>query len=232
MTCARFETKSCPSTGRPASLSFLTSLRKGRRIKHHAVADDALALRPQHAAGDQLQHELFAVDDDGVPGVVAAGVARDHVELLREDVDDLALALIAPLGTKNDGGLALQRALLIALLLTHVAPEKLGGWECAKRKARAHASFYTVSRGKPMSVPFSQMRALEGQRVRMNFEDGASLEAILLSATEDLDGSQHLIYDPLDSDPTANRTALDSSYYAEGESLVSLEPANVSDPHA
>ncbi len=60
ITCARFETNSCPSTGSPASLSFFTSLRNAIGIQHHAVADHALALRPQHAARDQLQHKLLA----------------------------------------------------------------------------------------------------------------------------------------------------------------------------
>jgi hypothetical protein len=43
------------------------------------------------------------VDDNGVAGVVAARIARHNVELLGEDIDDLALALIAPLGSKDDG---------------------------------------------------------------------------------------------------------------------------------
>ena len=39
-----------------------------------------LQLRPQHAARNQLQHELLARDDDRVSGIVAAGIARHHVE--------------------------------------------------------------------------------------------------------------------------------------------------------
>ena len=77
---------------------------EGHGIEHDAVPDHALAAGAEYAAGDQLQHELLAVDDDGVPGVVPAGVAGDEVELLGENVDDLALAFVAPLGAEDDGG--------------------------------------------------------------------------------------------------------------------------------
>src|SRR6185437_9854442 len=50
-------------------------LEKGDGVEHHAIADYASAAEAQHAAGNQLQHEFLAVDDDGVAGVVAAGVA-------------------------------------------------------------------------------------------------------------------------------------------------------------
>ena len=50
------------------------------------------------------------MDDDRVAGVVATGEAGDDVEFFAEDVDDLALAFIAPLGPKNDGGRAAKRA--------------------------------------------------------------------------------------------------------------------------
>ena len=82
-------------------LQLLHLAQERHRVQHHAVADHALALRPQHAAGNQLQHKLLAGDDDGVPGVVPARVARHHGELLAQHIDDLALALIAPLGAKD-----------------------------------------------------------------------------------------------------------------------------------
>ncbi len=71
---------------------------EGGGVEDDAVADDAFAIRTKDAAGDELQDELLAVDDDGVAGVVAAGVTGDDGELFGEDVDDLALAFIAPLG--------------------------------------------------------------------------------------------------------------------------------------
>ena len=49
-----------------------------------------------------MELELLAVADDRVAGVVAALEADDHVGLLGEQVGDLALALIAPLGADYD----------------------------------------------------------------------------------------------------------------------------------
>ena len=40
---------------------------------------------------------FVAVDVDGVTGVVAALIARDDVEARRQQIDDLALAFVAPL---------------------------------------------------------------------------------------------------------------------------------------
>ncbi len=62
--------------------------------------------RPQHSARNQLQHELLAIDDDRVAGIVAAGIAGHNGEVLRQNVDDLAFALVAPLGADNYRGLA------------------------------------------------------------------------------------------------------------------------------
>ena len=70
-------------------------------IEHHAVADDAFAARAKHAAGNELQDELVLANDDGVPGIVPAGVARHGGEPLAEHVYDLSLALVAPLGAQH-----------------------------------------------------------------------------------------------------------------------------------
>ena len=44
---------------------------------------------------------MRAVDVDGVAGVVAALIARDDREVRRQQVDDLALAFVAPLGAQH-----------------------------------------------------------------------------------------------------------------------------------
>lgn len=66
----------------------------------------------------------------------------------------------------------------------------------------------------------------------MKFDDDHEVIARLLSATEDIDGSHHLIYDQVGgdnvewaNDPREMATAKDSTVYAEGESLVSIEDA-------
>ena len=71
------------------------------RIDDHAVADDAGDAGMQDAGRNQVQDELLAVDVDGVARVVAALVARHDGEARRQQVDNLALALIAPLGAQH-----------------------------------------------------------------------------------------------------------------------------------
>jgi hypothetical protein len=81
-----------------------------------------------------------------------------------------------------------------------------------------------------MAVPFSRMQELVDQRVRMVFRDQKGTQeliATLLFATEDMDGSQHLIYDKVEwtSVPPAFVSAKDSAFHTEGELLVSIEAA-------
>src|SRR5207249_7318769 len=80
---------------------------EGLRIEHDAVADDA------HGALDDprrnlVQHELAGPGVDGVAGVGAPLVAHDKVGALGEHVDDLALALVAPLGADDDDAMCLR----------------------------------------------------------------------------------------------------------------------------
>jgi hypothetical protein len=70
-------------------------------VEHHAVADHRELARPHDARGQQRELVDLAVDDQRVPGIVAALEARDHVGPLGEPVDDLALALVAPLGADD-----------------------------------------------------------------------------------------------------------------------------------
>jgi hypothetical protein len=76
------------------------------RIEYNTVADYATAAVAQYSAGNKLKDELLSLDGYGVPGIVSAGVSRDYLEPLGEDVNDFALALVAPLGSDNNGRLA------------------------------------------------------------------------------------------------------------------------------
>ena len=67
------------------------------RVDHHAVADDRQLAAAHHAGRQQRQLVGDAVDHQRVAGIVAALEAHDDVGLLRQPVDDLALALVAPL---------------------------------------------------------------------------------------------------------------------------------------
>ena len=72
------------------------------RVDHDAIADDRRHVLVQHPAGNELQSECLAVDDDSVPRVVAALIADDVLAFLCDDIDDAALALIAPLHSYDD----------------------------------------------------------------------------------------------------------------------------------
>ena len=91
-----------PLADRDADLLELLDLREERlRIEHHAVADDAHRLGVQDPRGDEAQDELPARHVDGVAGVVATLVAGHDREVRGEEVDDLALALVAPLRAEH-----------------------------------------------------------------------------------------------------------------------------------
>ena len=128
-----------PVDGEAGVLESFDFGEEGHGIEDDAVADDAFALWPEDAAGDELQDELFAGDDDGMAGVVAAGVAGDDVEALGQDVDDFAFALIAPLGTKNHRGSALGH-------VRFCLRKGLG----AGAARGPHSRFYTGSEGVPI----------------------------------------------------------------------------------
>ena len=70
---------------------------EGMRIEHDAVADDRQLAFAHDARRQQRQLVDLAVDDQRVAGIVAALEADHHIRALRQPVDDLALALVAPL---------------------------------------------------------------------------------------------------------------------------------------
>jgi hypothetical protein len=72
-------------------------------VDDHARSQDARGVRVEDARGNEMQLERPPLVHDGVSGVVAALVADDEIRLLREEVRDLALALVAPLRS-DDGG--------------------------------------------------------------------------------------------------------------------------------
>ncbi len=74
----------------------LDLLQQGPGIHHHAVADDG-ELAAHQARGQQAQLVGLVADDEGMAGIVAALEAHHHVGAFRQPVDDLALALVAPL---------------------------------------------------------------------------------------------------------------------------------------
>ena len=79
-------------------------LQEGLGIKHHTVADDAHLAGMQDAGRDNVQDVFFAVHNDSVPCIVSALETYYKVNLAAEQIDDFALAFIAPL-SPDDGNI-------------------------------------------------------------------------------------------------------------------------------
>ena len=72
------------------------------RVEHDAVADDRQLSRTHHARRQERELVGGAVDHQRVAGIVAALEADHDVGLLRQPINNLALALVAPLGADHD----------------------------------------------------------------------------------------------------------------------------------
>ncbi len=81
-----------------------------------------------------------------------------------------------------------------------------------------------------MAPSFRAVQDLVGTRVRMHFDDEHEVVAKLLSATTDMDGSRHLIYDAVEWANQAETYGggTGTCYYAAAETLISIEPAGES----
>ena len=66
-------------------------------VHYHPGTEQTGAARMQDAGGQLVQDKGLVFYFDGVPGIGATLVARSEVHLIAERVDDLALALVAPL---------------------------------------------------------------------------------------------------------------------------------------
>ena len=75
---------------------------------------------------------------------------------------------------------------------------------------------------------FKEARKLQGERVRMKFDDGREVVAQLLCATKDIDGSRHLIYDNIESGSCAAvpGNSPGACCHADGKSLIHIEHAD------
>ena len=73
-------------------------------VDHAPGADDARLPLVEDPRRDVVELERLAAAEDRVARVGPALEPADHVRVLREQVDDLALALVAPLGADDDAG--------------------------------------------------------------------------------------------------------------------------------
>ena len=85
----------------PGRFELVDLLQNGRRGQHHTVADVAGNALAQDAGGNQPQYRLLAVDHQRMAGVVPALKAHYAIGMVGEPIDDLALALVTPLGADH-----------------------------------------------------------------------------------------------------------------------------------
>ena len=71
------------------------------KVDDHAVAHDIHCALAGYAGGEQVQDNFTVVVYNGVSRVVAALIAADYIIIGAEQIDHAALALIAPVDTRN-----------------------------------------------------------------------------------------------------------------------------------
>src|SRR5262249_53725124 len=73
----------------------------GKGIKYDAVSDDRQLARTHNARRQQRQLIGNTVDNERMAGIMAALETHHDVGLLREPIDNLALAFVPPLGADD-----------------------------------------------------------------------------------------------------------------------------------
>jgi len=79
-------------------VKFLNHL---RRVQHNSAGNDTGHPRRQHTAGQQRKLVDFVARYDRMAGVGSALIANDHIVLGRQQIDNFALRLVAPLQPDN-----------------------------------------------------------------------------------------------------------------------------------
>ena len=92
-----------PGSRDPAPLELVDLLDEEPRVDDAACSDDADLPVAEDARGHVVELEGLAVADDRVPGVRTALVPADEVGVLRQEIHDLPLAFVPPLGPDDDG---------------------------------------------------------------------------------------------------------------------------------
>src|SRR5690606_40342600 len=111
------------------------------------VADQTLHACAQDAGGNQMQHRLLAVDHQCVASIVATLEAGHTGHLIGQQINDLALAFVTPLGAQNYDVLAhgLQSLFLI---------QNEREWSCQRWSANTSSRSQRSSAGS-LSAPGS-----------------------------------------------------------------------------
>ena len=72
------------------------------RVDDHTVAHHASFVLVHNTRGDHVEDEFGVPNDNGMAGVGPTLIAHHHVGFEREIIDDLGLALVAPLRAQYD----------------------------------------------------------------------------------------------------------------------------------
>jgi len=78
-------------------------LDKRRRIDHASVTDHILAAPLENPGWNLMENNFFTVNNDRVPGIGATLKTDNHIHALRQQIYDLPLAFVAPLGAEQNG---------------------------------------------------------------------------------------------------------------------------------
>ena len=70
---------------------------KNHRINDHAIAHYIFGSGAKYPTRNGVKHVLFAVKNEGVPGIGASLKAGDDVIFRGEDIDNFAFAFVSPL---------------------------------------------------------------------------------------------------------------------------------------
>ncbi len=92
-----------PLPGRDALVfKHLDLFQQGAGRQHDAITHQTAHAIAQYARGDQVQDCLFSIDYQGMPGIVAALEPYHGGHSFGQQINDLALAFVTPLGTDDD----------------------------------------------------------------------------------------------------------------------------------
>ena len=109
-------------------------------IHHAAVADDRTHSGMQDRGRQQVDDQRASLRHHGVAGVVAPAETHHHVEPRRQQIHDLALAFVPPLGPDDDGAGHGQETVRAA-----VRPRKTGGMPGSRRYSSPRSSRTSLS---------------------------------------------------------------------------------------
>lgn len=88
--------------GKALALEVLELLENDHGIDDAAVADDGKDVLVDDARRNLVKCEVVTIGDNRVAGVGTAAIATDHIEVTGDEVGDLTLALVAPLGSHQN----------------------------------------------------------------------------------------------------------------------------------